>query len=72
MNSRIFLLGAAAALAAGIGAGPTQAASEGEIGVLHHACKTGDREACVHFGAALREHHEHEREWRRIHEDWYR
>ena len=72
MRNRILLLGAAAIVAISLGAGTAKAASEDEVGFMHHACNAGDREACIHFGAALREHHDHEREWRRMHEDWYR
>jgi hypothetical protein len=72
MGNRLLLLGAAAILAIGAGSVTAQAASEGEIGVMHSACKAGDREACVRFGAALKEHHDHEAEWRRSHEEWYR
>ena len=72
MGNRLLLLGAAAIVAIGVGAATAKAASEEEIGAMHFACNAGDREACVRFGAGLRERRDHENEWRRMHEDWYR
>ena len=70
MDQRLWLWTAAAIVAAGLGTTPANAASEDEIGFMRQACSAGDHEACLQFGSALRGHHE--REWRRMHEDWYR
>jgi hypothetical protein len=73
MSSRGLLLGAAAILALGLNAATVQAAvSEEELGGMHAACDRGDKDACVRFGAALRENHDHEVEWRHSHPEWYR
>lgn len=71
MDSRILLLAAAAVLGTASYSGSAYALSEHEIIRLHEACRSGDRDACVHRDAAIHDH-EHEAEWRRTHPEWYR
>ena len=71
MTLRYLFAGAAVLLAASICGGSAYALSEGEIIRLHELCVAGDRDACLHRDAVIRDH-DHESEWRMHHPEWYR
>jgi hypothetical protein len=68
------LIGAAALLLAGIGAGPAHAQAgsrQAELQRQHVLCDQGYRPACIRFGIIIGQNRGRVAEWRREHPDWW-
>jgi len=46
-------------------------ANEAEMIGLRQLCWTGHRNACIRFGMVLGANRERQKEWRRLHPDWW-